>query len=157
MTAESRITPAQTARWKETLPDRVATAKVFVAAIRAKTFCASCGAQPIEWHHPDHPQKPNNRVSARMARGNRPKLLQREIDRCTPFCRPCHMEEDGRLHRPRVVGVNAPNAKMNERKVRDARTRHNAGEPIASIARSYRVDEKTIRNIVEGKKWRHVS
>src|SRR4051794_17021373 len=31
-----------------------AEARAFVTEINARTVCAHCGAQPIEWHNPEH-------------------------------------------------------------------------------------------------------
>jgi deoxycytidylate deaminase len=81
---------------------RIATA--FVEAVAAKTYCAHCGAQPVEWHHPEHPEKPHFRVSSLRAQGNTIARIQREMDRCTPLCRSCHMREDGRLELLRTAG-----------------------------------------------------
>lgn len=71
----------------------------FIAAIRNQTVCANCGGQPIEWHHEDHPLHPGHRVSCLGANCATFERIQREIDRCTPLCRRCHMQADGRLQK----------------------------------------------------------
>lgn len=83
--------------------------KGYVKTLREKTPCTHCGATPIEYHHPNHPQKQNDRVSSLVAQSNpsrrSPVPWQRileEIQRCTPLCRSCHMKEDGRLTQLRV-------------------------------------------------------
>ena len=72
-------------------------ATAFVKAVTAQTVCATCGRQPVEWHHTGHPLKPNSRVSSIRAQGNTIRRIQREMARCTPLCRRCHMLEDSRL------------------------------------------------------------
>lgn len=67
--------------------------------LRAQTVCAKCGAQPIEWHNPEHAAEPNRRI-ARMTRApyfSVQKVLA-EIAVCTPLCRKCHRREDGMTH-----------------------------------------------------------
>lgn len=73
----------------------------FVAEVNARTVCAHCGAQPIEWHNPEHvlPGRSIYRIG-HMARNQRSiAAIQAEMDRCTPLCRRCHMQEDGRMER----------------------------------------------------------
>lgn len=74
-----------------------AIATEFVEKTNSKTFCSNCGGQPIEWHHDDHPNRPNARVSSLRAQGASITRIQQEMDRCTPLCRKCHMQGDGRM------------------------------------------------------------
>lgn len=71
----------------------------FVAEIRQRTVCAHCGAQPIDWHNPDHvnPGQGIRRIGNMISGNYTTASIQAEIDRCTPLCRRCHMREDGRL------------------------------------------------------------
>jgi hypothetical protein len=90
---------------------RVATA--YVEAVNANTVCADCGGGPIEWHHPDHPSQPNSRVSSLRAQGATVERIRREMERCTPLCRSCHMKADGRAAalfaaQPNQPGVSHP-------------------------------------------------
>ena len=73
----------------------------YVDQCRAETVCAHCGAQPIEWHHPDHelPGGHRSRVCHLRNSLHSLKRIAAEIARCTPYCRRCHMREDGRLVR----------------------------------------------------------
>ena len=78
--------------------------KGYVARLRITTPCAHCGEGPIEYHHVDHLDKSNDRVSSLVAQSNlnRPSpvpwsRIAKEIAKCTPLCRSCHMKEDGRL------------------------------------------------------------
>lgn len=73
-----------------------AVATEFVKQVNRSTVCVNCGAQPVDWHHDDHPQRPNSRVSSLRAQGASIPRIQREMDRCTPLCRKCHMQADGR-------------------------------------------------------------
>lgn len=80
------------------------TIQGYVENLRNETPCAHCGKSPIEYHHPDHPEKENDRVSSLVAQSNpsRPSPVKwsriaEEIARCIPLCRSCHMKEDGRL------------------------------------------------------------
>lgn len=73
--------------------------RAFVAEINARTGCVVCGAQPVEWHNPEHVElnRQAYRISA-LVQGGRPLgVIQAEMDRCTPLCRRCHMIEDDRL------------------------------------------------------------
>lgn len=77
--------------------DRRKIATEFVEKINTKTCCAHCGEQPVEWHNPDHVEKPNSRVSSLRTQGASVERIQMEMDSCIPLCRICHMIEDGRL------------------------------------------------------------
>ena len=74
-----------------------ATATEFVTQVNSVTYCEVCGAQPIEWHHDDHPNKPNSRVSSLRTQGISIARIKEEMDKCTPLCRLHHMALDGRL------------------------------------------------------------
>jgi hypothetical protein len=71
----------------------------FVAALNARTSCSACGAQPVEWHNPEHVElgRQNFRISSLAHSGKPIADIEAEIARCTPLCRRCHMVEDGRL------------------------------------------------------------
>lgn len=75
--------------------------RAFVAEINARTVCAHCGAQPIEWHNPEHVKQGKNhrRIARMVGKTFSIQAIQDEINRCTPLCRRCHMREDGRLQR----------------------------------------------------------
>jgi len=85
-------------------------ARRFVARVRRLTVCAVCGAQPIEWHHPDHVDDPARRVGVLALYGSAFWVLKREIRACMPLCRRCHMQEDGRLRRLIDQGFRRPEA-----------------------------------------------
>lgn len=78
---------------------RKEAAQAFVAEVNARTFCAHCGAQPIEWHNPEHVDlnRQSFRISSLVVQGRSIDVIQAEMGRCTPLCRRCHMREDGRL------------------------------------------------------------
>jgi hypothetical protein len=71
----------------------------FVREINARTACAHCGAQPIEWHNPEHVELGRQlyRISSLVRRASLASIAT-EIARCTPLCRRCHMAEDGRMN-----------------------------------------------------------
>jgi hypothetical protein len=77
--------------------ERRVVATLFVDAVNARTVCAHCGAQPVEWHREEHVAKPNARISSLRTQGASLQRIRAEMDLCTPLCRPCHMIEDGRL------------------------------------------------------------
>jgi hypothetical protein len=94
---------------------RIAERRAIVAEINARTFCAHCGAQPIEWHNPEHValNRQRYRISSLVAGRRAIRVIQEEMARCTPLCRRCHMREDGRLktlvdNRPYKLGERAP-------------------------------------------------
>lgn len=78
-------------------------AREYIAAVRAKTYCLQCGAQPVDFHREEHEQRPHWRVAKRVAAGHSPETIAREISMCVPLCRRCHMTHDGRL--PKFVIV----------------------------------------------------
>jgi hypothetical protein len=90
------------------LKNRV-VAQAFVAELNARTFCAHCGAQPIEWHNPEHVKlnRRHYRISHMASNGRPVNEIQDEMTRCTPLCRRCHMAEDGRL-KALIERVTAP-------------------------------------------------
>lgn len=66
------------------------------AQLLRDTVCAECGAQPIEWHH-RIPQGPGDKpVSTLIVQGASRARIDREIAKCDPLCRSCHMRRDGR-------------------------------------------------------------
>jgi hypothetical protein len=78
---------------------RIARNRAFVDEVNARTVCAHCGAQPIEWHNPDHVRqgKQHRRIARLAGKTYSIAAIEAEIARCTPLCRRCHMAEDGRL------------------------------------------------------------
>jgi hypothetical protein len=76
-----------------------AIARVFVNEINARTVCAHCGEQPVEWHNPEHVQlnRENFRIGAMVAQGRTIDDIRSEMERCTPLCRGCHLRADGRI------------------------------------------------------------
>lgn len=73
--------------------------RAYVAEINARTFCAHCGEQPIEWHNPEHVElsRQRYRISDMVNTARSIAAIVAEMARCTPLCRRCHMAEDGRL------------------------------------------------------------
>jgi hypothetical protein len=89
---------------------RRSAAQTFVKELNARTFCERCGAQPIEWHNPEHVElnREHFRIGKMAFRGEGIPLIKSEIQRCTPLCRRCHMTEDGRLERWLARAKNRP-------------------------------------------------
>ena len=69
----------------------------YVNRINRIAVCRECGAQPVEWHNPDHINKPNNRISSLRSQGASILRIMQEFSECIPLCRRHHMIEDGRL------------------------------------------------------------
>lgn len=91
------------------ITERRATAQAFVREVNARTVCAECGAQPIEWHNPAHLERPYFRVATLALQGRSVDRLRAEMEASTPLCRSCHMKVDGRSAalteaRPRKAG-----------------------------------------------------
>jgi hypothetical protein len=88
-------TDKQKANWRRAR----ARNQAFIAEVNARTVCAHCGAQPIEWHNPEHVElnREHYRISVMVSQGRAIATLEAELTRCTPLCRRCHMREDGRL------------------------------------------------------------
>jgi hypothetical protein len=86
-------------RASPTFSQAVKQARIFVQDLNARTLCAHCGVQPIEWHNPEHVDlnRQHFRISALVAGGSPIAAIEAEIERCTPLCRRCHMIEDGRM------------------------------------------------------------
>lgn len=76
-------------------------AKDHVDTIREKLKCSSCGlphsVSPIEFHHDDHLEYPERRVSRLVTYGVSLAEIDLEISKCLPLCRSCHQILDGRL------------------------------------------------------------
>lgn len=70
--------------------------KLYVDALRAITTCKKCGNQPIEWHGEHHVKTSRLRISNMVDLGYKLDDVKKEISRCEPLCRSCHMKEDGR-------------------------------------------------------------
>lgn len=73
--------------------------RAFVDEINARTACAHCGGQPVEWHNPEHValHRESYRIGAMIDNQSTTAAIQEEMDRSTPLCRRCHMIEDGRM------------------------------------------------------------
>ena len=73
-------------------------AQKYVASVRARAACELCGAQPVEWHHPEGQAVSdyNHSISRLATRGSTIERIAREIASCEALCRSCHMEVDGR-------------------------------------------------------------
>lgn len=84
-------------------------ARIFVDFVNALTSCAHCGAQPVEWHNPDHVEKNRRhfRIKSMAAAGFPINRIILEMGDCTPLCRRCHMIEDGRMERFKTAGQEA--------------------------------------------------
>lgn len=107
-----------------------AIAMAFLAALNARSFCAHCSAQPIEWHNPEHvrPGRERYRISDLVNQPRSLQTIQAEIARCTPLCRRCHMTEDGRLsHFVTMASVPKP--------IGDARPCSDCGNPAKPLRR----------------------
>lgn len=76
-----------------------ARSRAFISEINARTFCDNCGAQPVEWHNPDHVAlgRRHYRIGDMASRCRTIAAITAEMARCTPLCRRCHMAADGRL------------------------------------------------------------
>lgn len=76
-----------------------ARARAFIDDLNARTVCAHCGKQPVEWHNPEHVElnRQTFRIGFMVALGRTLAAIRTELARCTPLCRSCHMKEDGRL------------------------------------------------------------
>lgn len=133
----------------------------FVDEVNARTVCAHCGSQPIEWHNPEHVNL--NRQRFRIGQMvNQPasiKAIRAEIERCTPLCRRCHMREDGRLKVFSVRGMKGSvngRSKMTEDTVRQARIRRQQGATWSTLAKEFGVTAAAVRFAVVGLTWKHV-
>lgn len=73
--------------------------RAHVAQVNARTVCAHCGAQPIEWHNSDHVllNRQDWRIGNLVWQPAAIAKIEEEMARCTPLCRRCHMAEDGRF------------------------------------------------------------
>lgn len=86
---------------------RIDRSRTFVNQLNARTVCAHCGAQPVEWHNPEHVEKEreNFRIGRMANTGASIQKIQAEVERCTPLCRRCHMIEDGRMAKFIEAGI----------------------------------------------------
>ena len=86
---------------RQAVQRRKARDTAYLRALRAETRCIRCGAQPVEFHHDDHPEHPTRRVGFLAHRGASLRRIQAEIARCEALCRRCHMLVDGRIGQSR--------------------------------------------------------
>ena len=86
--------------------------------------CAHCGGQARDWA---------------AKHGEDPGLPSSYL----PLCKPCHKTYD----------AGSQFRKLTIEQVRDIRTRHEAGETIATLARELDVAEQTVRLVVQGRTW----
>jgi hypothetical protein len=77
----------------------VARNRIFIEGVNSITVCAHCGAQPIEWHNWEHVglNRKHYQIGSLVGQGAALETIKKELLRCTPLCRSCHMKEDGRL------------------------------------------------------------
>lgn len=147
---------------RETVARQRATNRAYIAEVNARTVCAHCGAQPIEWHNPEHVEqnRQDYRISRLVQQPRNLEVIKAELARCTPLCRRCHMAEDGRLRafsHTTQPGETNGRAKLTEDDVREIRRRRAAGETLTALAREYRVTHRTIRLAALGETWRHIA
>lgn len=69
-----------------------------------------------------------------------------------PFQPSSRLEPIGR-RRLDIAGELNPSAKLSELEVKEIRSRADAGEAYASIAKAFGVDATTVSRIHRGKKW----
>lgn len=99
---------SRTESQKKRSSERKAVAQAYVAEVRRRTFCSTCGSQPIDWHSDTHLEKKNNRVSNLAKNGYPIARIQAEIDICEPLCRSCHVRVDGRAEMLASYSRNRP-------------------------------------------------
>lgn len=87
---------AYKSKWKA---EKSAIARSFINEVNARTFCAHCGKQPIEWHNPEHVElgRRTFRIGNMVSYGYSLATIEAELKRCTPLCRGCHQRVDGRM------------------------------------------------------------
>jgi len=147
---------------REGVPAARIANRAFINEVNARTVCAHCGAQPIEWHNPDHvePGRGTYRIGNMVTQPATIAAIQAEIERCTPLCRRCHMKEDGRL---RIFGLRGlkgetnGRAKLTEENVREARMLRATGMTLTALAERFGMTHRGIRLAVTGETWGHIS
>lgn len=90
---------------------RIRRNREYVASIRARTVCESCGAQPIQWHREEHKQHGYRRVGNLAGTHCSLERIDREIAACQAFCHKCHSRIEGRTEHLAKVGRIAAVAK----------------------------------------------
>jgi hypothetical protein len=132
-------------------PERRRIARDFVNALKKVTPCAGCGGPMLDWHNPEHIDRPVRRISRMVGIGSTLRNIKLEIARCTPLCRRCHMTEDGR-----IKGLVALNRKLTASDVMEIR-RLAASTTRAELARRYGVQPAVISKVVLRRIWKHVA
>ena len=87
------------ATFKRARMEAIERNRAYMADLKARTVCAHCGAQPVDWHNPEHVElnRRRFRIGTMAGKGQSIAAIESELARCTPLCRRCHMAEDGRL------------------------------------------------------------
>ena len=75
----------------------------------------------------------------------------------TPSDNTADMMRRGRFNLASIQGTNNPHAKLSEDDVRTIKSRLREGESAFQIAKDYPVHDRIVRNIRDGKKWKHVT
>ncbi len=78
------------------------------------------------------------------------------LEWCTPQRNAQHAFQLGLVALPPQSGERNSQAKLMESDVKLIRADHAAGQSCAAIARQFRVNPKTVNDIVHGKRWAHV-
>jgi 5-methylcytosine-specific restriction endonuclease McrA len=112
--------------------------------------CVDCGSEDdLEVDHRDFTQKVTHRVwswsAARRAA---------ELDKCVVRCAPCHViKTNAEGSRRAVRGTANWHAKLTEEDVVEVRKRIAAGETLTSIARLFKIDRRSVGDILHGRSW----
>ena len=117
-----------------------------MAEVRARTVCARCGAQPVDFHRDEHTRHPLWRLNVLTGIGATIPRLKREIELCEPLCRRCHMTVDGRLRRAieKLRKLTLEQVVEIQRRHR-SRLRFGSGCNTGELAREFGVREQAIR------------
>lgn len=122
--------------------------KAYVGEIRKTAVCVKCGGQPVDLHREEHVSLPHRRISELVANAATIATIDQELELCTPLCRRCHREEDGRA---------ASHRRLTDDQVREIRTTYaKGGIRYRDLAQTYEVGVYTISCVINRKRYAHV-
>lgn len=96
---------------------------------------------------------PDGKIQVNHINGKKGDCRVENLEWCTPSENMKHAYHTGLKKRPK--GSRHPNAKLDERKVREIRRRHAAGERQVNLAREFGVCYDSIWLIVHNRTWKH--
>ena len=117
----------------------------------ADKFCVRCGSvEDLRLDHIDPSTKISHNIWS-WSQGRRDV----EIAKCQVLCYSHHVQKTAD-NKEYLYGEQKPNSVLTEIQVLEIRSRHAEGEGLTYLGNEFGVTKKTVYNIVNRKKWKHI-